>query len=509
MHSARLTLLALATSLVIASCGGGGGGNGFSFTPLPPASESNPPAPVPEPPAPPAPEPEETRLQDSRNDFAPADPTATTFPALQADASDKVDNATTSRWAGMLGGAQYHVEVPANWNGQLVMWGHGYAGTGKELKVDDPSIRRHLIQNGYAWAASSFSKNYYDLRVAVEDTNALALAFSQIAKANGRDLAAPSKLFISGGSFGGSLAATAVEDETYATANHKVKYNGALPMCGALGDTELFDYFAGLQVTAQALAGLPKYPRANWADIQAQVTSALFTQFSPLGIAPTPAGEKYASVIQNLSGGPRPLFDLAFTAGGSLMAPWTVAFVVDDIADGVLNKNVTDTTRFTYTIDGDPAGSAALNASALKISAVPDANRLRRDGLRWIPKINGEFKVPVLTLHTLGDLFVPFSMEQIYNRRVAAKGNGQWLVQRAVRGISHCDFTQKEATEAFDALVKWERDGVKPAGDDVVTPAVVADPAYGCTFTRPADMADDSGLIKLGRMLAGSKPCPT
>ncbi|MGJ7606906.1 alpha/beta hydrolase family protein [Variovorax sp. LT1R20] len=499
MHSARLTLLALATSLAVASCGGGGGGNGFAFTPLPPAPAPAPPAP------PPPPAPEETRVQDTRNSFAPTDPAATTFAALASDASDTVDNTTTSRWAGMLGGAQYHVEVPANWNGKLVMYAHGYAGETNVLSVNNPSIRRYLIQNGYAWAASSYSKNFYDVRVGVEDTNALALEFNKIAKANGRELAAPTKTYITGHSMGGHITAAAIEDEAFATANHKVKYNGAVPMCGVVGDTELFDYFAGAQVTAQALAGLPKYPTPNWSDISAQVTATLFTTFPS---APTATGLKFASVVRNLTGGDRPMFDLGLAAGGSFAAVWGV-FGSDGTVNGILNRNTLDTNRFTYTIDGDVPGSTALNGSVIKLTAATDANRLRTDGLRWIPKANGEFKIPVVTLHTLGDLYVPFSMEQIYNKRVAAKGNSGWLVQRAVRGITHCDFTIAEQVEAFDAMIKWERDGVKPAGDDVVTAATVAAPTYGCTFTRPLSALDESGTSKLTRPNAAlARPCP-
>ncbi|MDH6168924.1 hypothetical protein M2282_004088 [Variovorax boronicumulans] len=507
MHSARLTLLALAASLAVASCGGGGGGNGFAFTPLPPAPAPAPPAPPP--PAPP-PAPEETRVQDTRNSFAPADPSATTFAALKADASDAIDNATTSRWAGMLGGAQYHVEVPAAWNGKLVMYAHGYAGETNVLSVSDPSIRRFLIQNGYAWAASSYSKNFYDVRVGVEDTNALALEFNKIAKANGRDLAAPSKIYITGHSMGGHITAAAIEDEAFATANHKVKYNGAVPMCGVVGDTELFDYFAGAQVTAQALAGLPKYPTPNWSDIAMQVGGTLFSNFTtlPPDITTTPTGAKYATVVKNLTGGERPMFDLGFKSGGSFAAVWGV-FGSDGTVTGILNKNTLDTNRFTYTIDGDVPGSTALNGAVIKLTAATDANRLRTDGLRWIPKANGEFKIPVVTLHTLGDLYVPFSMEQIYNKRVAAKGNSGWLVQRAVRGITHCDFTVTEQVEAFDAMIKWERDGVKPAGDDVVTAATVAAPTYGCTFTRPLSALDESGTSKLTRPNAAlARPCP-
>ena len=37
----------------------------------------------------------------------------------------------------------------------LVMYAHGYAGTGPSLFLTTPGLRRHLISQGYAWAASS------------------------------------------------------------------------------------------------------------------------------------------------------------------------------------------------------------------------------------------------------------------------------------------------------------------------------------------------------------------
>lgn len=473
----RLTALALASTAFLVACGG----------------SDDPPAP------------EETRAQDTRV-FTPADPTATTFAAMSTQSTDTTDMSTTSRWAGVLGGAGYLVEVPVNWNGKLVMYAHGYRGTGAALTTSAPSIRRYLIQNGYAWAASSYAKNYYDVRAGVEDTNALALEFTKIAAANGKTLAAPTKIYITGHSMGGHITAAAIEDEAAATAVHKVKYAGAVPMCGVVGDAELFNQFAAMQVTAQALAGLPAYPTDKFADIAALVTSTLFTTFPS---APTAQGAKYLSVVQNITGGPRPMFDLGIAFGGSFPSAYGT-FGSDGTVTGILNKNVLDTTAYTYTINGDTAGTTALNASVLKISPTADANRLRRDGLRWIPKINGEFKIPVVSIHTLGDLFVPFSMEQTYQRRTAAKGNSNWLVQRAIRGVSHCDFTTAEQVEAFDDMIKWERDGIKPAGDDVVTPATVAASTYGCTFTRNTLGPDESGTTNALRpaTVANSAPCP-
>ncbi len=473
----RLAALALVSSTFLAGCGGGNDER--------------------------SPAPEETRAQDSRNSFVPADPTATTFDAMVAASGDVVDMSTTSRWAGVLGGAAYQVEVPASWNGKLVMYAHGYVGTGNTLSVQQPLIRRYLIQNGYAWAASSYSKNYYDVRVGVEDTNALALDFPSIASKNGRTLSTPTKYFITGVSMGGHITAAAIEDEAAATANHKVRYSGAVPMCGVVGDTELFNEFAAMQVTAQALAGQASYPVDKFVDIQTAVTSALFSTFNTTPAYPTAsivatagAGTQYVSVLQNITGGPRPLFDVGLKYGQAFPSAYGT-FVSDPSTPygsvtGILNRNVLDTTGFTYVISGDTAGSATLNATAQTITPAADANRLRRDGLRWIPKANGEFKIPVVSIHTLGDLFVPFSMEQVYQKRVAAKGNSAYLVQRAIRGISHCDFTVAEASTAFDDMVKWEAGGARPAGDDVVTPATVAASTYGCTFTQNTTSVDDT-----------------
>jgi hypothetical protein len=486
----RLVLAPVVAALLLAACGGG--------------SDGEPPVPVVA---------EETRPHDAR--VFTADATATTFDALTAAPGDSVDMSTTSRWAGVLNGAAYRVEVPANWNGKLVMYAHGFRGEGAELTVSNPSIRRHLIQQGYAWAASSYSRNFYDVRAGVEDTNALALAFNTIASAAGRSLAAPSRIYITGHSMGGHITGAAIEAETAATARNKVAYHGAVPMCGVMGDTELFNQFAGVQVAAQAIVGIPSYPTDKWGEISTLVTGTLFSSFpspsDPFAMI-TPNGEAglaFASVLMHLTGGPRPIFDLGLAFGGSFPALWG-ALGGDGTITGILNANVLDTNALTYTILGDEAASAALTASAQKLTAVPDANRLRTDGLRWIPQVNGEFSIPVVSIHTLGDLFVPFSMQQVYARRAAEKGSAGHLVQRAIRGASHCDFTVAEQVAAFEAMVVWERDGIKPEGDNVLDAATVAAPTYGCRFTINTLGPDEGGAtLALRPTVAALAACPT
>ncbi|MGC3987792.1 MAG: alpha/beta hydrolase [Pseudorhodoferax sp.] len=426
------------------------------------------------------PAPEELRVQDSRQ-FS-VDETRLPFAAV-AGAPE------TDRWWGVLRGAGYRIEVPRNWNGMLVMYAHGYGGTGATVSVSDAPIRAHLIAQGYAWAASSFSSNYYDVRAGIEDTNALALAFQQIGAQNGRTLAAPKKTYIIGTSMGGHIAAAAVEAETIATANNPVRYDGAVPMCGVLGDTELYDYFGASQIAAQQLAGVPAtaWPVADWATLAPQVRAALFTTFPS---ATTPLGDQYKEIVKQLTGGERPMFNEGFA--GAMNATVWGTFGRDGTINGILNKDGYDTTRIVYQFDNDPAqtaAEAAFNQVAYRLKADPEANRLRRDGLRWFPKTAGQINVPVVTIHTLGDVYVPFSMEQIYKRRTMALGTDRWLVQRAIRGVSHCDFTLDEQTAAFDAMTNWEQNGVKPAGDEVLDRATVADPAYGCKFSSSARTA--------------------
>ena len=56
-------------------------------------------------------------------------------------------------------------------------------------------------------------------------------------------------------------------------------------------------------------------------------------------------------------------------------------------------------------------------------------------------------------------------------------------MQRATRDYGHCAFTEPEMVQTFTDLVKWVENGIKPAGDDVLSPSAVADPNFGCTFT--------------------------
>jgi len=84
-------------------------------------------------------------------------------------------------------------------------------------------------------------------------------------------------------------------------------------------------------------------------------------------------------------------------------------------------------------------------------------------------------------------------MQQVYAERVIDNGKADLVVFGVVRDIGHCGFTLEEQEVAFGDLLNWVENGIKPAGDDVLTPAVVAADDYGCTFTseqRDYDLYD-------------------
>lgn len=463
----KTAFLSVAVSaIVLSGCLGGGGGSddGAAGEPLTPQQE---------------------RIADGFFEVdeaqLPFGPLATGVPAYE----------NTSRWHGVLGNAGYRVEVPENWNGMLVMYAHGFRGEESRLFVDSPPMRQYLLDNGYAWAASSYSTTFYDVRAGVEDTNALALAFNDIAAENGRPLDEPEKRYITGVSMGGHVTAAAIELETQETANNFVPYDGAAPMCGVLGDTELFDYFGAYSLALFEFAGVPadSYPIPDAADKLAAAQEALWVDYEANKNADglTADGFPLLTTLQNISGGPRPVYNVAFGGFQDLLQGFAGA---DGTVTGILNKNVVDTQNITYRFQSQPGepltvAEEAFNATIFQITPDADANALREDGLRFIPKVNGQLyrEIPVVTVHTLGDLFVPISMEQTYRRRMTENGFDNWLVQRAVRAPGHCDFSLDEFEETLDAMLEWEQNGTVPLGDDLLDPVAMADPQFGCEYT--------------------------
>lgn len=390
-------------------------------------------------------------------------------------------------YTGIADGSAYRIEVPKRWNRELVLFAHGFRGSGTTVWVDSPTLREFYIQQGFAWAASSYQTNGYDVGHGVTDTHALIDLFRTTTGSPSRNT------YLSGVSMGGHITAAAIE-------HYRGDFVGAMPYCGVLGDKELFDYFLDASVTAAALtdtairfpATLPE-AQAYTPEFSRQVQGMLprlGTGFTTPEVRLSALGEAWRASVEQRSGGTRPGI-------ASAMAFWS-SFGREPLADapflfglypglsagtaGIATGNVTDNRRTIYQLDGNPSLTTAertLNARALRVAPTDDAS----PDLTGIPAVKGDPRIPVLSMHTIGDLFVPFSMEQDYAREAAANHQSRLFVSRAVRGNEHCGFTQAELRRGFGDLVRWVRTGHRPPGDDILSRRAVAAPTFGCRFT--------------------------
>jgi pimeloyl-ACP methyl ester carboxylesterase len=391
---------------------------------------------------------------------------------------------------GVHTGAGYQIEVPDNWNGGLVVWAHGFRGTGLELTVDMHPLRELLIPSGYAWAASSYDRNDYDISSGVKTTHALIKRFNGL-------VGKPSQVLMTGASMGGHITGVIIEQ-------YPKLFAGAMPICGVLGDYALFDYFLDYNLAAQQIGvGGSTYP-IDPINYLFGTVPAIKTNLEavPGGwpVILNADGANFKNLVEIRSGGFRPNFDEAWFFWNSFPGEVPGNFLFElAIGDGSLPRapgSAVDNIDTVYQFDADPAltpEEQELNNSIFRIAAEPQTRR--KQGLAQVPTINGDIDMPVLSLHNLGDLFVPVLNEVEYAHRVSAQGKSDLLVQRAIRGVSHCGFTANELGSAFLDLVAWVDAGQKPAGDDFGDPDAVADPDFGCQFTDPS-----------GHLLA--TPCP-
>ena len=383
--------------------------------------------------------------------------------------------------------AGYQIEVPDNWNGSLVVWAHGFRGTGLELTVDEHPLRDLLIPLGYAWAASSYDRNDYDIASGVKSTHALIKRFNGL-------VGKPSQILMTGASMGGHITGVIIEQ-------YPQLFDGAMPICGVLGDYALFDYFLDFNLAAQQIGvGGSTYP----IDPVTYLFGTVPAIKANLGDEPrgwpldlNADGINFKNLVEIRSGGKRPNFDEAWVFWNTFLpenGSGAGNFLFDlAVGDGSLPRapgSAVDNVETVYQFDAEPAltpDEQALNDSIFRIAADPQTRR--KQGLAQVPTITGDIEVPVLALHNLGDLFVPVLNEVEYAKRVLSAGKSDLLVQRAIRGVLHCDFTGDELSLAFLDLAAWvDKGGAKPAGDNFLDAAEVAGPDFGCQFTDGAHL---------------------
>lgn len=353
---------------------------------------------------------------------------------------------------GTYAGGRYLIEVPAGWNGGLVLYAHGFRGT-----LDSP-LTSHLADRGYALAASSYRAEGYRVDWFVDDMRALLELFI-------REVRRPRWAIIHGQSMGGHVAILSLE-------LHPGLYQGALIECGVIDGVGVADFYLAARAAAEYLGGINLFDAPDNETLVRRVNQ----QWLPLmGMPPayTERGRRFDSVLKYLMGG-----DLPLRLQG--MARYYVRYLIRDAADTQEMLRAASTIHVRYRIDASlGVGEDELNAKVRRI--MPPEGARSRSVNPAFAELTGRITVPVLAIHETGDGRVPWSLQQSYRRRTLAAGTAHMLVQRAVRWPGHCAFDGEIREQAFDDLVAWIERRAKPDGDDVLAPDVST---LGLRWTR-------------------------
>jgi pimeloyl-ACP methyl ester carboxylesterase len=336
-------------------------------------------------------------------------------------------------------GSLYKLFYPAVWNGDLVIYSHGYVAPGEPIALPDvdplPAI---LTGFGYGVAYSSFSENGYAIKDAVQRTRQLRGIFAS-------RFGMPNRTYLAGHSEGAIISLMLAEK------NPKL-FDGALPMCGLVGGGPLqVEYLLNLRVLFDffypgVIPGTA-FEIPQWLDFEAHVVPAVTLAIST---NPAPAIEM-AGVdqleIQNAS--------IPELIGSILSGLYYNIVGTEDLLGRTHGRIMVGNTNTVYmgSMDDD-----ALNADVQRYEATPDAaNYLDH----WYQP-SGKLAVPVVTLHTTRDGAVPFFHEVAYAGLVSATGRSDMLLQLPVDAFGHCAFTIPEQVGAFLALKTWVETGLKP-----------------------------------------------
>lgn len=328
--------------------------------------------------------------------------------------------------AGVLGAAPYRIDIPENWNGDLVVLLHGYEPEGSPRRQPWPQNEATplFLSMGYAVAASGYSSQGWAVADAVSDTERLRAYFAGKYRK-------PQHAYLVGFSMGGLAALKSVE-------MHGKSYDGALSLCGAnmpaaivfqdavLTPLVAFDYFfpgtMGLAAGGLADPDSPAMLDSESIERQLQKNEPVATLLSKRLDIPRP-GLAGALMLYNLV-----LREAVSRAGGFPVDNRSVAYsgFGDDEA---FNRGAR---RYA----GDPRAIASIGGSA---------------------ELTGNIRAPVVLQPSALDPTVPARFNGVYPELVRSRGTPQPLLELPAVGEGHCGFANEQIEGAFDRLLQLHR----------------------------------------------------
>ncbi|WP_242148764.1 alpha/beta hydrolase family protein [Sphingomonas sp. BAUL-RG-20F-R05-02] len=365
-------------------------------------------------------------------------------------------------------GNVWAADIPAQWNGTVLLFSHGFSAGPANPPRDRPHEGAEaLLASGYALLGSSYRETGWAVEKAVPDQIDALDAFA-------RAVGKPRRVIAYGESMGGLVTAALVE-------RHPDRIDGAMPMCASLSGTlgmenqaldgawalrTLVDPGAPLRIVGVWHPGAPQPPiREEGPAVDALLAKATATPagrarlalaavFAQLPDRPDakapPAGssdldgrvDAYARWFA--MGVFFPRFEQERRAGGN--ASWNIDV---DYAAQLAASGKRAMVEALYRRAGlSLAADLATLAKAPRIAADPKAVAYMR--ANFVP--TGKLLRPVLTLHTIGDGATMVTYEQAYQDIVRRAASGQMLRQVYVQATGHCTFNAAETVAAITVL---------------------------------------------------------
>src|ERR1700676_1246945 len=374
----------------------------------------------------------------------------------------------TTHAGSLADGATFLIEVPANWNGTLFLYSHGYVVPGSSnpaQDVGDPFTQFFMLASGYALAGSSYATTGWAIHEALLDQIAVLDQFQS-------EFGQPKRTIAWGHSLGGIITAGLIQ-------RYPERFDAALPMCGVLAggvatwNTALDSEFAfktllapgtglqlvditnpiaNLELAEGVLALAQATPQGRARIALAGALGDLPGWFTPLSAEPAPTDFAGQEINQFLWDQQVDFpFAFAFRAELEARAQGNVSWNTGVDYRRQLERSIgRDQVRALYQAAGlDLDADLTTLNDAVRISADPEAvHYLERNII-----FDGEIHIPVLTLHTKGDGLVVVQNESAYKKVVDEASNGEFLRRTFVDRAGHCAFTPAETIAAVQTLV--------------------------------------------------------
>ncbi|MEO3748213.1 hypothetical protein [Plantactinospora sp. B5E13] len=390
-------------------------------------------------------------------------------PAVQPEAALAGADAGSHVEGALPDGSTYVMDVPANWNGTVLLYSHGYVpdnSPNPARNAPSDNVRTALLTAGYAQIGSSYPETGWVAERAVHDQLATLDTFqAQFGRARrtiawgtsmgGMITTGLAERF--GGRFDGAVAMCGLEQGAVANYNNGLDTIFALRTLLAPGSTtplvRLPDQATALASTAELIAALDAAQATPQGRARIALAAALRNTPGWTDPArPEPDADDHDTAQRNQFEILHQVITMTLTwrqdaeehAGGNMS--WNTGV---DYARLLAHSAVRQEVEELYARSGlSLRDDLAALAVAPRITADPAAVAYMSRNISF----TGRITVPMISIHTTGDPLVPVQAEQAYAEAVSDAGRSPLLRQAYVRRAGHCTFTTGEMLAALRAL---------------------------------------------------------